>query len=81
MICGAATVLEHFPEKWMPVFRLKMRKIINLEPHFVSIKMRKALIDDTTRCPGLRTRFQSHFLPDPAPPRTGRVRNHSKKDL
>ena len=35
--------LEHFPEKWLPVFRPKMRKIINLEPHFDSIKLRKAL--------------------------------------
>jgi long-chain fatty acid transport protein len=35
--------LEHFPEKWMPVFRPKMRKIINLASHFKSIKMKQAL--------------------------------------
>jgi hypothetical protein len=34
---------EHFPEKWMPVFRPKMQKIINLEPRFDSIKIREAL--------------------------------------
>jgi len=46
-------LLAHFPEKWMPVFRPKMRKIINLEPHFDSIKMRKALAALLFLCLGI----------------------------
>src|SRR5215471_18731326 len=45
---GAAAILtvrlrlEHFPEKWVPVFRKKMRQIINLERFPIHLK-RKAL--------------------------------------
>jgi hypothetical protein len=34
--------LEHFPEKWAPVFRKKMRQIKNLERFPIHLK-RKAL--------------------------------------
>jgi hypothetical protein len=35
--------LEHFQEKWTPVFRPKMRQNKELEPHSDSIGMEKAL--------------------------------------
>src|ERR1700743_566818 len=41
----AAHQPEHFPEKWIPVFRRKCDQIENLEPGFDSIKAGKALVN------------------------------------
>jgi hypothetical protein len=35
---GVALLLEHFPEKWAPVFRRKCDKIKNLAPFSDSIE-------------------------------------------
>lgn len=59
--------IEHFQEKWEPVFRPEMRQIRKLEPHSDSIGLEKALVVDVGSGTGIFTRQLREGLPDHVP--------------
>jgi hypothetical protein len=58
-----AALLKHFQEKWIPVFRPKMRQNKVLEPHSDSIGMEKALVNGMGSQQIITAKFKDRPMP------------------